>query len=192
MTHETSIEIMARYCGGDEEAASGIFDRYVHRLTLLARSRLSPTLASRTDPEDVVLSAYRSFFIGARDGRFKLSRSGDLWRLLVSITMHKLYRHARFHQAGIRSVASEETLASPNLHLSREPSPHEALSLADELEQFMTSLAPEERRIFELRLQDETLAEISAATGRSERTVRRILKAIRINLASRLERDISE
>lgn len=192
MPRETSIEIMARYCGGDEEAASRIFDRYVQRLTLLARSRLSPTLASRTDPEDVVLSAYRSFFIGARNGRFQLSRSGDLWRLLVSITMHKLYRHVRFHQAGIRSIASEEAITSPDAQLSREPSPDEAISLADELQQFMASLAPVERRILELRLQEETLAEISAATGRSERTVRRVLEAIRINLASRLEKDISE
>ena len=69
---ETSAEILKRYREGDQDASDELFSRYVGRLTLLARSRLSPALARRSDPEDVVLSAYRSFFIRARDGRLTL------------------------------------------------------------------------------------------------------------------------
>jgi hypothetical protein len=86
MPDETSAELLARYRNGDDDAAEELFCRYVTRLTSLARTRLSPKLATRTDPEDVVLSAYRSFFVGVRKGRFRLRRSGDPWRLLVSIT----------------------------------------------------------------------------------------------------------
>lgn len=192
MVQETSAEILSRYRGGDEQAAEELFCRYVGRLTLLARSRLSSKLASRTDPEDVVFSAYRSFFIGAREGRFLLKRSGDLWRLLVSITMHKLYRQVRKHSAEMRSVTAEQSLIvteDEQLPFSREPCPEEAIAFAEELEAFMSTLDTLARRVLELRLQEEQLSTIAAETGRSERTVRRTLRAIRERLAERMERE---
>ena len=99
-TAGTSFVLLERYRQGDDTAAEELFSRYFRRLTLLARSRLSPRLARRTDPEDVVMSVYRSFFIDARAGRFTLSRGGDLWRLLAAITKHKLLRQARHHGRG--------------------------------------------------------------------------------------------
>ena len=188
----TSAELFARYQGGDDEAAEEIFERYLERLTRLARSRLSPRLASRTDPEDVVLSAWRSFFLGARAGKFTLRRSGDLWRLLASITMHKVYRQARQHTAERRSVGVEQSLERMQEFLparDQEPSPEEALALAEELEAVMSKLDAFGRRVLELRLQGETLAEIAADTGRSERTVRRMLAHLRELLAQRGEAD---
>lgn len=191
--HGTSAELLARYRGGDEDAAGEIFRRYVERLTRLARSRLSPRLASRTDPEDVVLSAWRSFFVGARAGRFSLRRSGDLWRLLVSITMHKLYRQARRHSAEMRSLSVEQSLERTKEEClpadDREPTPEEALALADELEAVMARLDACGRRVLELRLQGEPLAAIAEDTGRSERTIRRLLARIRELLVQRLEND---
>lgn len=195
--HGTSAELLARYGQGDERSAEELFHRYVERLTLLARARLSPRLAGRVDPEDIVLSAWRSFFIGARAGRFSLRRSGDLWRLLVSITMHKLYRQVRRHTADRRSVGSEQSIDSAMdewamdewlPYASVEPGPEEAVALADELEAVMAQLDGFGRRVLELRLQGEQLAAIAAATERSERTVRRSLAAIRELLAERLRR----
>jgi RNA polymerase sigma factor (sigma-70 family) len=185
---ETTADILNRFRLGDDQAAEQLFARYVVRLTGLARSRLSPKLAARTDPEDVVMSAYRSFFVGARDGQFSLSRSGDLWRLLVSITLHKLYRQARRHLAGSRSVRSEST-ADEHMFFAKEPPPEEVVGIADELEAVLSVLDPFARRVLELRLQEESLATISAATGRSERTVRRTLNTIGELLSRRLNRD---
>src|SRR3954470_23818895 len=91
----TSLILLERFRAGDDQAAAEIFDRYFERLTSLARSRLSTRLARRTDPEDIVLSVYRSFFVEAREGRYTLGRGGDLWRLLSSITRHKLLRQVR-------------------------------------------------------------------------------------------------
>jgi DNA-directed RNA polymerase specialized sigma24 family protein len=172
---ETSAGILQRYREGDERAADELFSRYVGRLTLLARSRLSPALARRTDPEDVVLSAYRSFFIRARDGRLTPARSGDLWRLLVAITLHKLYRQARKQRAERRALAAREFESSwaKRLQLSRDPSPAEAVALADELQAIFRQLDPFARRVLELRLQDRSPAEIAVEVGRSERTIRR-------------------
>lgn len=186
----SSYVLLERYRDGDDTAAEALFSRYFQRLTSLARSRLSPRLASRTDPEDIVLSVYRSFFIDARAGRFTLSRGGDLWRLLASITKHKLLRQARHHGADRRSVDLEVPLdrAEEVNYFIRglEPTPEDAVALSDELEWVLSRLDPFGRRVLELRVQGAQLSEVSKDTGRSERTVRRTLAHIRAILAERL------
>jgi len=64
-----SRELLERYEAGDPLAARQIYDRYAARLLGLARRMLAEKLAARVDPEDVVQSAYRSFFLHARTGR---------------------------------------------------------------------------------------------------------------------------
>ena len=186
-----SDQLLLRYRQGAEDASREIFERYLARLTALARSRLAPRLARRTDPEDIVLSAYRSFFVGARDGRFVLQRSGDLWRLLVSITLHKLYQQVKRHSAESRDVQREKMLEEAHA-FSREPTAEEAVALADELEAILKPLDPLLRRVLELRLQGQSLEEIAAITMRSERTVRRSLAELREAIASRREGDADD
>ncbi|HUG66636.1 MAG TPA: sigma-70 family RNA polymerase sigma factor [Pirellulaceae bacterium] len=188
MSADSTAEIFERFREGDSLAADEIFARYVDRLTRLARTRLTPKLATRTDAEDIVMSAYRSFFIRTRDGQFTLQRSGDLWRLLVSITMNKLHRQVRHHQANKRSVAAEASDIQSDQLLDREPRPEEVVEIADQLEFLMAQLEPFARRVLELRLQEEDLAAIASETGRSERTVRRTLADIREKFRRRLER----
>src|SRR5262245_55495279 len=108
MSDTPSAELLQRYRQHDPAAAEALFQRYADRLPRLARSRLSSKLNARLDPEDVVLSAYRSFFLLARGGEVTLRESGDLWRLLVRITLRKVYRNARRHQAEARSVEREQ------------------------------------------------------------------------------------
>jgi RNA polymerase sigma factor (sigma-70 family) len=189
----TSLILLERFRGGDDLAAEALFARYFERLTLLARSRLSPRLASRTDPEDIVLSVYRSFFVHAREGRFVLSRGGDLWRLLASIAKHKLLRQVRYQTADRRSVDVEvpfdRMIEGHLLAREREATPEEALALAEELECVLAPLNTLGRRVLELRLQGLQLSAIAADTGRSERTVRRTLDQIRKRMAERLAND---
>ena len=189
----TSLVLLERFQGGDDLAAEALFARYFARLTALARSRLSPRLARRTDPEDIVLSVYRSFFVQAREGRFALSRGGDLWRLLASIAKHKLLRQVRYQTAARRSVDVEvplDRMAEGELFArERETTPEEALALADELEYILAQLNPLGRRVLELRLQGLQLSAIAEDTGRSERTVRRTLDQIRELMAERRDND---
>jgi RNA polymerase sigma factor (sigma-70 family) len=187
----TSLVLLEQFRGGDDIAAEALFNRYFQRLTLLARSRLSPRLARRTDPEDVVLSVYRSFFIAARAGRFTLRRGGDLWRLLASITKHKLLKQTRYQTADRRSIDSEMPLDQVEearfRGWERQPTPEDAIALADELEAVFSQLNPFGRRVLELRLQGAQLAEITRDTGRSDRTIRRTLAEIREILSGRLD-----
>ncbi len=184
-----SADLVARWRDGDEAAAGELFHRYAERLIALARSRLSERLARHVDPEDVVQSAYRSFFTGARAGRYVLARDGDLWRLLVAITLHKLQHQVERHTAGKRNPA-RACPAGPRDNLlgleaevpDREPTPAEAAALADTLEQLFRGLEPVERRMVELRLQGWRLEEIAAQLQRSERTVRRLLERVKERL----------
>ena len=182
LSRAESAELLARYRAGDDAAASELFRRYVERLTSLARVRLSRRLASRVDPEDIVLSAWRSFFAGAQDGRFAVEASGELWPLLVTITLRKVYRNVKHHTAARRSVDAERRHAGGIdegfAPCSQEPRPEDAVVLADELEAILQSLQPFERRVLELRLRGESTRSIAADTGRPERTVRRACAAL--------------
>jgi RNA polymerase sigma factor (sigma-70 family) len=187
MTDLPSAELLDRCRRRDAEAAEILFHRYVERLTQLARSRLSHRLQARVDAEDVVLSAYRSFFVLAREGAVTVEQSGDLWRLLVRITLRKVYRNARRHRADCRSIDREQPWPDEDAAaLAREPTPAEAAALVDELHGVLAPLGPVQRRIVELRLQGHEVDEVATLVERSPRTVRRTLAALGQELEQRL------
>lgn len=174
----------------DPGTAAELFRRYTGRLIALARSRLSGKLAKRIDAEDVVQSAYRSFFSGASAGEYEVRQGADLWGLLATITLRKLRRQVQHHSAQKRSMRKEQDFDGPDGQyalqaelLTQEPSPVEALALVDQLEQLMRQLGPLQRRMVELRLQGHNLDEIAAQTQRCRRTVCRSLEQVRNQLA---------
>jgi len=182
---DTSRNLLDRYRAGSEDAATAIFDRYVRRLTALARVRLSEKLARRIDPDDVVMSAYRSFFVAARNGRYSLEQCGDLWRLLVSIVMHKLHRQVAAHQTQKRSISAELGDFSEQF-IARDPAVEDVVAASDELEAILRALPPLVRHVVELRLQGETIDAIALEIRRNERTVRRLLDQARSEFEKRI------
>jgi RNA polymerase sigma factor (sigma-70 family) len=196
MSDTPSADLVERCRGHDDAAAEALFARYAERLVRLARSRLSRSLASRVDAEDVVQSAYRSFFRLAGEGEVVVRQSGDLWRLLVRITLRKVYRSARRHRAECRDVRREQPLGdndrgAEEAVLDREPTPAAAAALLDELHGLLAPLGPTQRQIVEMRLQGCEAEEIAAAVQRSPRTVRRTLAALGEELQRRLQGDVA-
>jgi RNA polymerase sigma factor (sigma-70 family) len=186
LADERSGDLMLRWRAGDQRAATELFHRYASRLILFVRRRLPSRLGRRLDPEDVVQSAYRCFFGGSRDGRYVSQRGGDLWQLLVTITLHKLQMHVKRNRRQKRTVDREQNPhGQDGLHglpidvLAQQPSPIEAAALADEVEQLMRGLEPRNRRILEMRLQGYNLEEIAAATECGLRTVCRVLEQVK-------------
>jgi RNA polymerase sigma factor (sigma-70 family) len=184
-----SAELIVRWRNGDQDAAELLFRRYVQRLLALARSRMSSWLARCVDAEDVVQSAYRTFFNGVLPGRYTVRRNGDLWRLLAAITIHKVQHQVERHTAGKRSKVRERHFGSDSSlfelqgqMMAREPTPEQAAALTDTLEEVFRGLEPLERRMVELRLQGSGLDEIAADVSRSERTVRRVLERVKDRL----------
>lgn len=186
--HETR-DIFDRFRSGDEDAARQVVDRYLTRLVALARSRLSEKLARKVDPDDIVQSALRSFFVRARDGQYAIERAGDLWALLAAITKHKLLKKARHYGQQKRDAGVEQPIigADNNAAFAGQPPEAEAIALADEVEAMMRELDPLQREMLELRLQGKPIPEVAAAVQRSERTVRRFLGSFRDQLEERFK-----
>ena len=186
MTTEAPLPFRALIHGlreGDEQAARQVVDQYTVRLVAVARQQIGGRLQQRIDAEDVILSAYRSLFCRLQDGQYELGTGTDLWKLLVTLTLNKVRRKAKFHHAARRNVQIEQ---HDSLRLERlqynEPTPADAIELIDLLQHFMANISDRERVVLELRLQGLTTQEISQQTGRGQRTVRRILQRLRERL----------
>jgi RNA polymerase sigma-70 factor (ECF subfamily) len=166
--------------------AAEIFHRFAHRLMGLVRSRLDSLLRPKVDPEDLLQSVFRSFFVGAREGQLDLRDWDSLWGLLTVITLRKCGRRIDYFRAARRDVRRE--IATPPAEeadrpgwevVCREPSPDEAAVLAETLEHLLRKLDDRGRQIVRLRLQGFTTPEISAQVGCTERTVQRALEQVK-------------
>src|SRR5215813_14084043 len=102
--------------GGDLAAAQPLWERYHRRLVSLARQRLQCARRRQADEEDVVQSAFHSFFQGVARGRFpQLQDRDNLWRLLVVITARKALdqlAHERSKRQGGGTVGGESRISS--------------------------------------------------------------------------------
>ena len=187
MSSLNSRELLELYQDGQNEAATVLFDKYAKRLLALARKRIGPRINRRIDAEDVVQSAYRSFFAHAKNEEYQLKKAGDLWRLLASITLHKLYAQIERHTAAKRSIAKEQpTDAFTDTATVPEPSPSEVVALVEELEHVIQCLSPNERLVLTAKLQGQDVTQLAAAVNKSERTIRRLLAMARHKIEQRL------
>ena len=177
MSDLKSNELFEQYQAGQTEAAAAIYDRYIQRLMALVRTRIGPKLKRRVDPEDVVQSAYRSFFVHAKNQEHQLARSGDLWRLLARTTLNKLYGQIERQTAEKRTVNREVTgeAALDDLR-TREPTVVEVVAMGEQLRLAIDGLSTDERLVLTSTLQGQSVEEVSRSVGKSERTIRRLLK----------------
>ena len=193
--HDSFPELMDRLRSGEDDAAREVFARFAARLVGLARRNLDGRLAVKVDPEDVVQSAYKSFFVRQRAGTLEVGNWDSLWGVLTLITLRKCADRATHYRAGKRDVgrevpggggADDSTPGmAAEIALDREPMPEEAAVLAETVEALFRAVDdPDERAILELSLQGFTATEISDTLGRAERSVRRLRERIR----KRLER----
>ncbi|MDB5341328.1 MAG: pknB 20 [Planctomycetaceae bacterium] len=152
---------------------SAFFREHAPRLEALIRARLAPRFRSRFDADDVVQSAFRSFFLRPAPAHSVLSKETDLWPLLAEIAVRKLAQQIRRHQAQRRDVRADR-LAEDNLAVLG-VGPDDAASLAEIIERVQLSLDAKSREAFLLRLQGHEILEIAEHQQISERTVRRQL-----------------
>jgi DNA-directed RNA polymerase specialized sigma24 family protein len=181
---------LERLESGDNLAAERLWNSYFARLVQLANSRLQGRYRKVVDAEDIALSAFHSFCRGVESNKFPdLNDRHGLWRLLVSITIHKLLHVVRDQDrlkrgGAFRELAgfdaSSDSLAAVNQLVSKEPSPEFAAEVAEEYEVLMQALDDEELMQYAIwKLEGLTNEEISAKVNRSTRTVERKLNLIR-------------
>lgn len=190
--NETSKELLLLLKNGKDSAANELFDRYASRLIALAGSRIGTHLQRRIDPEDIVQSAYGSFFLRAAEGDFTWQKSGDLWRLLAQITLNKLYSQAERHTAAKRDVRSEAGASSSSWSqlsplAAKTLSPEEEASCLEGLGDLLAKLPDDVRQTLTWYLKGESLDSIAQRLGRAPRTIRRQLQALREQLEAGLQ-----
>ena len=192
---EQTVHLVQQCRHGDQAASRELFDKYVARLISVVHRRMSGRLTRRVDAEDVVQSAMRSFFVGVADEKLQIDQSGDLWRLLVVISLNKLRRRVAYHRAAKRGMDAEQSIMSPRGDenarcfeaAASEPLPDAAAAMMDEFDRLTAGLEPHQIEIIRLRMHGYEMTEIADQVGRSERTVRRLLEKVRGIWTERLE-----
>ena len=185
---DSFADFLARLHNRDDAAAQELFGRFAYQLIALARQHIDAGLRHKVDPEDVVQSAYKSFFFRYGDGKLDAVNWNSLWGLLTLITVRKCADRAAHHAAECRDATRE--VPPPLAHepsawhepLGREPTPLEAAVLSETVEQLLAGLDEDERPVLELSLQGYTTREISEMLGRAERTVRLLREGVRHRL----------
>ena len=186
---ESFDALMARLRSGDDDAAAAVFRRFSHRLIALARAELRSMSQARGDVEDVVQSAYKSFFSRYGQGRFQFDDWEDLWSLLTTITLRKCSNRRTYHRArrrnpppGSATVSAGSSVDLALELIDREPSPLEAAALADTVRELFRGLDEPHRETVCLLLQGYSSDEIASALACSERTVRRMRSRLKERL----------
>ena len=174
---------------GDEEAYRELFRRFAARLRSLADTRLECRVKRLVDAEDVVQSAFRSFFVRQADGRFDHENWNTLWGLLVVIVLRKCQRKNKYFRAARRDIAREKAASGSSDEvefrweaIDREPTPDEATQLVECIEQLLESENERGQSILLHRLNNYKESEICELVGCSERTVRRVISRARDRL----------
>jgi RNA polymerase sigma-70 factor (ECF subfamily) len=171
--------------GGNTAAAEALYRRYVDRVRALVATRLGGRLAPRLSADDIAQSVFRVFFRGVAEQAYSVPPGEELWGLLAVLTRRKVRERVAFHQAARRDV--RRTTPAGGHGLAAEPDAGaEADYLRVEVEEFLDSFHPADREIVGLRMGGYEVTEIAGQTGRSLRTVERVLQKARTRLRALL------
>ncbi len=172
--------LLVRLRRGQQDAATQLYFRYAQRLRALVRARCSGQLARRLEPDDIVQSVFRRFFRRVLQGDYDVPPGEELWGLLLVIALNKIRTEEAFHRAGKRDVRLSTQPADPGMLETQAADDHALLEVL--VDDALAQLPPAHRDLVELRIQGHEVAELARRTGRSKRTVERILQEVRNRL----------
>ncbi len=173
-------DLAGRYRAGDEWAAAALYRRYVARVLAVARSRQARSFVARYDPDDVAQAVFHDLFLRLKSE--SIEPADELWGFLLVLTLNKARSFVEHHSAAKRSVRRTQPSGDdrPEVADPRSTDSFAAAAILDELEALPTG----DRRVVRLRLDGHEVDEIARATGRSRRTIERVLKSARARVAA--------
>src|SRR3954453_9792587 len=98
-----------------EVSGRAVLERFTRRLIGLARGHLELRLQHKIEPEDVVQSAFKSFFIRYGEGALWAEGWDGLWGLLTRITLRKCADRVRYFRAECRDINREAAAPTEGL-----------------------------------------------------------------------------
>lgn len=173
---------------GYQLSPENVFTRYAERIVRLAERSISHKLRRRFDAEDIMQSAFGSFFRCAANGNYHFDHSGALWSLLVTITENKISRRA--HNINREDVIDPQQLAEIIEDSDGTSEDKVAERLSDAVEVVLEGLNDRDAEFFRLKYRmDLSTVEISKKTDWSVATINRSLRRSIDRIRQSLERD---
>src|SRR5436190_551396 len=125
----------------EADSARALYEAFARRLIGLARVQLDARLRHKIDPEDVVQTAFKSFFLRYGEGALAEEGWDGLWGLLTTITLRKCSDRVRYYTTEGRDLSREAARAASaepwREAIDREPTPDEAAVLAETVEHLL-------------------------------------------------------
>lgn len=164
----TFVEFIHRIRTGDSSAAEELVRRYEPLIRREVRLHLEDQrLARLFDSMDICQSVLASFFIRTAAGQYDLNDPPQLFRLLVTMTRHKLASAARLHYRQRRDA--RRTSAAGHANAARSVAsagdPGEIVAGKELLVKFRECLTAEELQLAEWRNDGLSWAEIARRLG---------------------------
>ncbi len=172
-----------------EDAAAQFYARYMEKLMSLVQRNLASRFSARVDPEDLVQSIFRSWFTGAKDGRFQPASKDEVWKLLSVVALNKVRNKVKFHDAQLRAVSRTEADADV-LNSVPEPTVEDATDFLDLVQTAGSRLDEMARRTLELTIEGKSVEEIARELGRTTKSVSRYKNKIGEVLQELLDDDL--
>jgi RNA polymerase sigma-70 factor (ECF subfamily) len=165
---------------GDQNAAGELYARYGDRVRALVAQRIKGQVSARLGADDIAQSVFRTFFQGVAERAYTVPADRELWGLLCVLALSKVRERMAYHKAARRDV---RRTAPAEAGLDRvADGDAEADQLHFEVQDLLDSFHPSDREVLGLRMTGHELTEIAAKTGRSLRTVERVLHKARSRL----------
>jgi RNA polymerase sigma-70 factor (ECF subfamily) len=176
--------LLGRLRNGNQDAATQLYQRYAERLHTLMKAQCSTELARRVEPDDLVQSVFCTFFQKASQGLYDVPAGETLWGLLLVLALNKIRTKWAFHSAARRNVrlTSEEGDSGAPAFEDKNQDDFALTFLQMVIAETLEPLAPPYRAMIEFRIEGHEVAEIAQKTGRSRRTVERVLQSFRNQL----------
>jgi RNA polymerase sigma-70 factor (ECF subfamily) len=162
-------------------SANELDGRYRSILCRLVEKEINQRYKRREEPEDIVQSAFRTFYRRNAQGEFHIDSSADLWRLLETIARRKLLKHIEYHDAEKRNPGAEEYLETVEF-FTKAPTAEEVVIAADLMEMALAGLDETYVKVFHMRLNNCTEEEIAQKLGTTRAFVRGKLNRLRNRL----------
>ncbi|QDT28157.1 ECF-type sigma factor [Gimesia panareensis] len=193
LIEETVTQWIDQLKTGDADAAQRLWESYFLEMVEVARKKLQGAPRAVADEEDVALSAFKSFCLGAQNGRFsQVTDRENLWPLLVAITSHKsvdlIRQENRKKRGGSGASGTDSERKRENKPvdfeeiIQHQPSPEFTVQLAEELERLLDLLDKTGdstlRQVALAKMEGETTTEIAEQLSCARRTVERKLQLI--------------
>jgi RNA polymerase sigma-70 factor (ECF subfamily) len=166
---------------GDQAAAGELYARYGERVRALVAQRIQGRVSARVGADDIAQSVFRTFFQGVAERAYSVPADRELWGLLCVLALSKVRERMAYHRAARRDI--RRTTPTPDGDLDRLAGEDAgAHQLGLEVDDLLNAFHPSDREVLGLRMTGHELTEIAAKTGRSLRTVERVLHKARTRL----------